>query len=89
MRMPWPRRKTGCACAAKTAAGKAAEPVSGSVNQIDVQQAQLNQKEIRENWVSYNGDYTGRRFSSMAEVTPENVRTPESGLGVSHAATPA
>jgi len=57
----------------KGAAGKAGEPVSGAVNQIDVQQAQLNQKEIRENWVSYNGDYTGRRFSSMAEVTPANV----------------
>ncbi len=57
----------------KAAAGKAVEPVSSGVNQIDVQQAELNQKEIRENWVSYNGDYTGRRFSSMAEVTPANV----------------
>jgi alcohol dehydrogenase (cytochrome c) len=57
----------------KAAAGTAVEPVSGGVTQIDVQQAQLNQKEIRENWVSYNGDYTGRRFSSMAEVTPANV----------------
>jgi alcohol dehydrogenase (cytochrome c) len=40
---------------------------------IDVKQSDLLQKEIRENWVSYNGDYTGRRFSSMAEVTPANV----------------
>ncbi len=37
---------------------------------IDVQQSDLNQKEIRENWVSYNGDYTGRRYSSTGEVTP-------------------
>ena len=38
-----------------------------------MQQGQLNQKEVRENWVSYNGDYTGRRFSSLAEVTAANV----------------
>jgi alcohol dehydrogenase (cytochrome c) len=57
----------------KVTAGKAVGPVSSGVNQIDVQQSQLNQKEVRENWVSYNGDYTGRRFSSMAEVTTVNV----------------
>ena len=57
----------------KTAAGKAVESVSSGLDQIDVQQTQLNQKEIRGNWVSYNGDYTGRRFSSMTEVTPVNV----------------
>ncbi len=33
----------------------------------------LLQKAIRDNWVSYNGDYTGRRFSSLAQVTPANV----------------
>jgi len=25
------------------------------------------------NWISYNGDYSGRRFSALAEITPENV----------------
>jgi alcohol dehydrogenase (cytochrome c) len=45
-----------------------AEPVG-----IDVQQSDLNQKEIQENWVSYNGDYTGRRYSSLSEVTPANA----------------
>ena len=25
------------------------------------------------NWTSYNGDYTGRRYSSLNEVKPENV----------------
>src|SRR5947209_15843546 len=25
------------------------------------------------NWPSYNGDYTGRRFSSLAQITPQNV----------------
>src|SRR5579863_5641926 len=26
------------------------------------------------NWPSYNGDYSGRRYSNLAEVTPDNVR---------------
>ena len=25
------------------------------------------------NWPSYNGDYSGRRFTSLAEITPQNV----------------
>jgi alcohol dehydrogenase (cytochrome c) len=58
----------------KATAGKPVEQVSSGVNQIDVRQSQLNQKEVRENWVSYNGDYTARRFSSIGEVTPGNVR---------------
>jgi alcohol dehydrogenase (cytochrome c) len=40
---------------------------------IDVLSAELNQKEVKENWVSYNGDYSGRRYSAMVEVTPANV----------------
>jgi alcohol dehydrogenase (cytochrome c) len=50
-----------------------ASQVATSAVPVDVQQSDLNQKEIRENWVSYNGDYTGGRFSSLSEVTPENV----------------
>jgi alcohol dehydrogenase (cytochrome c) len=41
---------------------------------LDVQPGELNQKEVRENWVSYNGDYSGRRYSAMDEVTPANVK---------------
>lgn len=40
---------------------------------IDVQPSDLLQKTIQNNWVSYNGDYTGRRFSSLAQITPANV----------------
>ena len=54
---------------AKAAAGAEA-PGAGL---IDVQQSDLNQKEVRENWVSYNGDYSGRRYSAMTEVTPANA----------------
>jgi alcohol dehydrogenase (cytochrome c) len=49
-----------------------AQQASGVVA-VDVQQSDLNQKEVRENWVSYNGDYRGRRYSFSKEVTPENV----------------
>ena len=38
-----------------------------------IQQSDLLQKEVKNNWVSYNGDYTGRRYSSLDEVTPANV----------------
>ena len=38
-----------------------------------VPQADLLQAMVKENWVSYNGDYSGRRFSAMNEVTPANA----------------
>ena len=44
-----------------------------ALGQIHVQQRDLLQKTITNNWVSYNGDYTGRRYSSMSQVTPQNV----------------
>jgi alcohol dehydrogenase (cytochrome c) len=28
---------------------------------------------VAQNWPSYNGDYTGRRFSTLAQITPANV----------------
>jgi glucose dehydrogenase len=40
---------------------------------IDLQPADLLAQPVGVNWVSYNGDYSGRRFSSLAEITPENV----------------
>lgn len=40
---------------------------------IDVTQHDLLQKPVKDNWVSYNGDYTGRRYSALSEVTPANV----------------
>jgi alcohol dehydrogenase (cytochrome c) len=53
---------------------KAAAPMdAGGGAVVDVQQSKLNQKEIKDDWISYNGDYTGRRYSSLAEVTPANV----------------
>jgi alcohol dehydrogenase (cytochrome c) len=39
----------------------------------DVTQHDLLQTRITDNWVSYNGDYSGRRFSSLPQITPANV----------------
>jgi alcohol dehydrogenase (cytochrome c) len=40
---------------------------------VNVKPADLLATPIGANWVSYNGDYTGRRYSSLSEITPENV----------------
>ncbi len=40
---------------------------------IHVSERDLEARGIRDNWLSYNGDYTGRRFSALAQVTPANV----------------
>ena len=56
---------------------KSAHPIATSrddgIGLIDVQQSDLLQKQIKDNWVSYNGDYTGRRYSSLTQITPANV----------------
>ena len=48
---------------------------------IDVTQSLLLQNPASDNWVSYNGDYTGRRYSSLTEITPANVEPPRSPSG--------
>jgi len=40
---------------------------------IDVQSQALTAQPVGANWLSYNGDYSGRRFSNLAQITPENV----------------
>ena len=44
-----------------------------TVSTIDVHNTELNGKTLTRDWLSYNGDYTGRRFSSLTEITPTNV----------------
>jgi alcohol dehydrogenase (cytochrome c) len=48
-------------------------PSSVSVN-VDVPPAALAAQPVAENWLSYNGDYTGRRFSSLIQINPQNVQ---------------
>jgi alcohol dehydrogenase (cytochrome c) len=45
-------------------------PVSA---RIDVTENDLRAKPVGANWTSYNGDYTGRRYSSLSQITRENV----------------
>jgi alcohol dehydrogenase (cytochrome c) len=40
---------------------------------IDVSHADLSVAPPAANWPSYNGDYTGRRFSGLSQITPANV----------------
>jgi alcohol dehydrogenase (cytochrome c) len=45
-------------------------PVSVSA---DVPPSSLLVKPTGENWPSYNGDYSGRRYTGLAQITPKNV----------------
>src|SRR5881396_1315981 len=58
-----------CACPA-LAQVNAAPPISTA---IDVQAEDLVAQPVGAHWVSYNGDYSGRRFSSLDQITPSNV----------------
>lgn len=40
---------------------------------VDVRPSDLLTSPIGANWPSYNGDYTGRRYSSLGQITPKNV----------------
>ena len=40
---------------------------------VDVQPSDLTAHPVGKNWTSYNGDYTGRRFSSLAQINAGNV----------------
>jgi alcohol dehydrogenase (cytochrome c) len=53
-------------------ATRAQEPaVSTSIN---VQRNDLLARPVGANWTSYNGDYTGQRYSSLREINTQNVR---------------
>src|ERR1700719_1544883 len=40
---------------------------------LQVKAEDLLTRPVGENWLSYNGDYTGRRFSSLREISKANV----------------
>jgi alcohol dehydrogenase (cytochrome c) len=40
---------------------------------VDVKSSELSLQPVGTNWPSYNGDYTGRRFSSLSEINLQNV----------------
>jgi len=40
---------------------------------VDVKTEELNIRPVAANWLSYNGDYTGQRFSSLDQINQANV----------------
>jgi alcohol dehydrogenase (cytochrome c) len=40
---------------------------------VDVCPCDLTMKPSGENWLSYHGDYSGRRYSSLTQITPKNA----------------
>ena len=54
-------------------AAPAQSPTTNDGALIDVKPAQLLSRTVADDWPSYNGDYTGRRFSSLTQITPQNV----------------
>jgi alcohol dehydrogenase (cytochrome c) len=48
-------------------------PVAPISAAIDVRTADLLVQPPGANWISYNGDYSGRRYSSLSQINPSNV----------------
>ena len=52
----------------------AQSPTTTSVStRVDVAPSQLLTTPVDHNWLSYNGDYTGRRYSALREINNANV----------------
>jgi alcohol dehydrogenase (cytochrome c) len=49
------------------------EPPAAISTTIDVRSEDLLVQPAAANWISYNGDYSGRRYSGLAEIDPGNV----------------
>ncbi len=56
--------------AAPCAQGPSTTPVTA---RLDVDTSQLLATPVSHNWPSYNGDYTGRRYSALREIDKANV----------------
>lgn len=54
-------------------AARAQSPNLDAGSVAGVRPADLLSPIVSDNWPSYNGDYTGRRFSSLTQITPQNV----------------
>ena len=52
---------------------------------INVKDSDLLKTTVMDDWPMYNGDYTGRRYSSLKEVTPAKRVAVAGEVGVPHA----
>jgi len=59
------------ACASSLSAQTASRAFTAVA--IDVKPTELLAKPPLSNWLSYNGDYTGQRYSALQEITAKNV----------------
>src|ERR1035438_9478433 len=59
-------------CTSQETSGPGSGPDVGSATLVTAQDLLVSP--VAENWPSYNGDYTGRRYSSLRQITKENVR---------------
>ncbi|HEX4065309.1 MAG TPA: PQQ-binding-like beta-propeller repeat protein [Acidobacteriaceae bacterium] len=57
----------------QTAAAEKPQPPVIPAGVLHVTPADISPGQLRDNWTSYNGDTTGRRFSSLTRITPANV----------------
>src|SRR5437773_11553513 len=46
----------------------AAQEISSASVSADVLPTQLESRTLAANWVTYNGDYSGRRYSSLSQI---------------------
>ncbi len=51
------------------------EKGESSPSTVDVQSSDLLVQPTSANWISYHGDYTGRRYSSLSQINTSNVGT--------------
>src|SRR5271170_7747825 len=62
------------ACLEVRAGDEPPAAVSTAINiDINVRSEDLLVQPAAANWISYNGDYSGRRYSGLAEIDPGNV----------------
>jgi alcohol dehydrogenase (cytochrome c) len=67
----WSRQSVWAVCLLSASAQSG---VDNSVSAfIDVSPSDLAAYPTGANWLSYNGDYTGRRYTGLAQITPQNV----------------
>ncbi len=60
-----------CGMAGSTATAQQGQSPSGTA--VNLSAEDLLAQPVGANWTSYNGDYTGRRYSSLGEINPQNV----------------
>src|SRR5258708_17629457 len=57
-------------CVTAQAGNDTPAPISAA---IDVRSEDLRVQPPAANWISYNGDYSGRRYSGLSEINPGNL----------------